>query len=267
MPKTNVMNILLDPRLRSVQWKDLTTLSPKEKFIENTVSIPWLVISLLLAYRGWYIAALPFSFLFFLTGLRQVHNGFHYALGTTKKATDITIVVNSVLMLTAMHAVKFNHMHHHKYCLQAADVEGQCAKMNAVQALLYGPLYIYRQHSTAFRNAGKNTIRYMLVELLLAASFITTAFTLHIGFLQYHVIAMATGECCTAFFAVWTVHHGCDEEIFARTLSNRWKNIFTYNMFYHLEHHLFPKVPTIKLPELSKRLKEAWPDLQAKEVF
>jgi len=261
------MNILQDARLRSVQWKDLTALSSKEKFIENTVSLPWLALSLFLAQKGWYIAALPFSFLFFLTGLRQVHNGFHYTLGLSKKATEFVIVINSMLMLTVMHAVKYNHIHHHKYCLQAADVEGHCAKMSAVRALLYGPMYIFRQHSTAFQNAGKSIVNYMLVELLFAGIFITTAFGLHVGFLQYHIIAMAVGECCTAFFAVWTVHHGCDEEVFARTLSNRWKNMFTYNMFYHLEHHLFPKVPTIKLPELSKRLKEAWPDLGAKEVF
>ena len=261
------MSLLHDKRLKSVHWKDLTSLSVKETFIENTVSVPWLTLSLFLAYKGYYIAALPFSFLFFLTGLRQVHNAFHYTLGTSRPVTEFTIVINSVLMLTAMHAIKYNHMHHHKHCLQEADVEGHCAKMSAMQALLYGPVYIYTQHSTAFKKGGKKITRYMLVELALAAIFIAVTFGLHIRFLQYHIIVMATGECCTAFFAVWTVHHGCDEEVFARTLSSRWKNRFTYNMFYHLEHHLFPKVPTIKLPELSKRLKEGLPDLQAKEVF
>jgi fatty acid desaturase len=261
------MNILQDERLRLVKWKDLTTLSFKEIIIENTISLPWLLLSLLLAYKHWYIAALPCSFLFFLTGLRQVHNGYHYALGTSKKATELTIVLNSVLMLAAMHAIKYNHLRHHKHCMQAADVEGHCAKMNAIQALLYGPAYIYTQHSTALKHAGKTTIRYIVVEIVLIVLFIALVVGLHIGFLQYHLIAMAAGECCTAFFAVWTVHHGCDEEVIARTLSSKWKNRFTYNMFYHLEHHLFPKVPTIKLPELSKRLKAAWPELQAKEVF
>lgn len=169
--------------------------------------------------------------------------------------------------MTAMHAVKHNHMLHHKYCLQDKDVEGHCAKMSAWRAFLYGPAYIYTQHANALRSRNKTVIRYIIAELLLAVAFAAAVFTLHIAFLQYHIIAMCVGECCTAFFAVWTVHHDCDEEVFARTLSNRWKNRFTYNMFYHLEHHLFPKVPTIKLPELSKRLKEGLPDLNAKEVF
>lgn len=261
------MSLLHDKRLQAVQWKDLTAMSFKEIFIENTISLPWLALSLLFAYMQWYAAALPCSFLFFLTGLRQVHNAFHYTLGTSKTATEITIVLNSILMMTAMHAVKYNHMRHHKYCLQDADVEGHCAKMSALQALLYGPAYIYRQHAEALQKGSRQTVRFVISEIVLSIAFGLAVFALHIVFLQYHVIVMCIGECCTAFFAVWTVHHGCDEEVFARTLSNRWKNRFTYNMFYHLEHHLFPKVPTIKLPELSKRLKEEVPDLQAKEVF
>ena len=31
------------------------------------------------------------------------------------------------------------------------------------------------------------------------------------GALSYHLLAMAIGQCLTAFFAVWTVHHGCSE--------------------------------------------------------
>ena len=29
------------------------------------------------------------------------------------------------------------------------------------------------------------------------------------GALEYHLLAMMAGQCMTAFFAVWTVHHGC----------------------------------------------------------
>jgi fatty acid desaturase len=119
--------------------------------IENTITLPWLLASWILAYYRLSLIALPVSFIFFLTALRQAHNGFHYTLGTV--------------------------------------------------------------------------------------------------------------------FAVWTVHHDCDEEVFARTLSTRWKNKLTYNMFYHLEHHLFPSVPTIKLPQLSSRIREGLPDLKTKEVF
>ena len=38
-------------------------------------------------------------------------------------------------------------------------------------------------------------------------------------------------------------------------------------MFYHLEHHLFPAVPTIKLPELADRIDKAIPKIEKKKTF
>jgi len=78
--------------------------------IENNLTIPWFLISITLAYFEYYILALPFSAFFFLTALRQVHNGFHNSLGTNKFLTWLSLYINSVLMLVSIHAVKFNHM-------------------------------------------------------------------------------------------------------------------------------------------------------------
>jgi fatty acid desaturase len=258
------MSLLQDQRLRTVEWKDLTHLSPLEMIIENSITLPWLLMSCLLAWKQHYLAALPFSFLFFLTGLRQVHNGFHHTLGTSRFLTEITLLSNSLLMLACMHAIRYNHLRHHKYCLKDGDVEGSWARMPAWKALLYGPVFIVRQHWVALRSKDRGAIG---AELAAIMAFIAAAFLLQLPALQYHVIAMLTGEVLSGFFAVWTVHHDCDEEVFARTLSRRWKNKLTYNMFYHLEHHLFPGVPTIKLPILAARIRKALPDVTIKEVF
>lgn len=261
------MSILHDKRLRLVSWKDLTRLSFKEKCIENMLPLPWLLASWLLAWHHLYLLALPFSFIFFLAGLRQVHNGFHYTLGTSARTTRMTLFANSVLMLAAMHAVKYNHLRHHKYCLQEDDEEGRCARMKAFKAVAYGPVFIFRIHRSVLRSGNKSYVRNTCLELGAIFLFIALVLVFRIPFLTYHIIAMTAGEFLTAFFAVWTVHHDCDEHVFARTLSNRWKNRLTYNMFFHLEHHLFPGVPTIKLPLLAERIKEQLPELKPKEVF
>jgi len=86
--------------------------------------------------------------------------------------------------------------------------------------------------------------------------------------LLYHIIVMICGEFLGAFFAVWTVHHDThDRPELARTQRSGWKNKVTFSMFYHLEHHLFPAVPTIKLPELARRIDEALPELEKKSTF
>jgi fatty acid desaturase len=59
---------------------------------------------------------------------------------------------------------------------------------------------------------------------------------------------------------VWTVHHGCARTgPPARTIRHRWRAAATFNMFFHLEHHLFPQVPTAHLPLLAHRLDAAVP--------
>jgi fatty acid desaturase len=252
---------------RKVPWKDLTSLSVKEMLIENNISVPWIIVSWTLAWYGYYIWALPFSALFFLTALRQVHNGFHNSLGTNRFLTWVALFGNSILMLASIHAVKFNHLQHHKHCLGEEDIEGRSAKMSWWQAILYGPQHMFLVHKVALQKGNKNYRRNIIAEMIAAGLFLVVVFAFNFKFLIYHCIVMIAGELLSAFFAVWSVHHDCDEHTIARTQRTGWKNFVTYSMFYHLEHHLFPAVPTIKLPELAQRIDEALPELEKKSTF
>jgi fatty acid desaturase len=137
--------------IRTVEWKDLRKLSIKEMLIENNISLPWLFISLFLAYKGYYWAAIPFSGFYFLTALRQVHNGFHNSLGTGKLLTWLSLYLNSLTMMASIHAVKFNHIRHHKYCLSEEDYEGKSASMKWYEAILYGPKHMFLIHWMTFK--------------------------------------------------------------------------------------------------------------------
>jgi len=67
---------------------------------------------------------------------------------------------------------------------------------------------------------------------------------------------------------LWTVHHDCDRSHFiARTLCSPIKSVIAFDMFFHVEHHLFPSVPTCRMDELSKRLDEAAPKLAKMQVY
>lgn len=124
-------------------------------------------------------------------------------------------------------------------------------------------------HITALRHGNRKLRATISGELLLNAAWILLVTRVwHSHALEYHLTAMAVGQCLTAFFAVWTVHHHCDRTHYiARTLRNRIKNRVTFNMFLHIEHHLFPRVPTCHLPELSRRMDRAAPELKNKIVF
>ncbi|MGV3541167.1 MAG: fatty acid desaturase family protein [Rufibacter sp.] len=254
--------------LKKVEWKDLRHLSPREMLIENNLTIPWFIASMALAYFELYWLALPFSAFFFLTGHRQVHNGFHNSLGTNKFLTWLSLYLNSILLMISIHAVKFNHIRHHKYCLSEEDYEGKSAGMRWYGAILYGPVHVFKIHWVTLRIGNGCYRRNVLLELISIAAFATAIFYFQIYFLMYHLLVMVVGEFLMAFAAVWTVHHGThDNPEFARTQRTGWKNRITFSMFYHLEHHLFPAVPTIKLPELARRIDQALPELEKKKTF
>jgi fatty acid desaturase len=263
------LEILHDPRVRSVPWRDLVRLTRLEVVTELFLSLPWLGLSLLLASLGWYLPALLASFVFFLTGLRQVHNAYHYVLGISRPATEGVMFLLSVLMLGSMHAVQFNHLQHHKHCLDDEDVEGMSARGTAWRALLLGPLFPIRLHVTALRLANRRQRCWIVAELLANLVWVALVFGwLKLAALEYHVLAMAVGQCLTSFFAVWTVHHDCDRsQYIARTLRNRFKSLVAFDMFFHVEHHLYPRVPTCHLARLAERLDQAAPELKQKQVF
>lgn len=258
-----------DPRIRRVPWRDLVPLNRFEVLKELTLSGPWFGLSLYLAGMEWYLPALLASFLFFLTGLRQVHNAYHYALGVSRQATEWVMFVLSLLMLGSMHAIQINHLRHHKLCMEDDDVEAMSARMSPLGAILLGPAFPWMLHRKALEVATPRQRRWIIAELLADAVLIIMAFAiLDVPALRYHMIVMLIGQCLTAFFAVWTVHHDCDgKPHFARTLRNRFKNFLSYSMFFHAEHHLFPRVPTCHLARLAGRLDEIMPEMQEKQVF
>jgi fatty acid desaturase len=256
---------------RTVQWRDLVPLGRWEKVWELSLSVPWLIASLACYARGgyWLPPAMICTFFFFLTGLRQSHNAQHYCLGIGRLAQDMVLLMLSVVMMMSMHAVQVTHLVHHRHCLASEDVEAAHAKERWWRVLLCGPLFPCRLVLAAFRQGSVTKRRWIAAELFfMAAWFVAVFFVLNIPALKWHVAAMITGESLTAFFAVWTVHHGCEEGTFmARTQRGWMKNFVSYSMFFHLEHHLFPAVPTPHLPALARRLDAAVPGFSQRQVF
>lgn len=125
-----------DERLRTVEWRDLLCLT-----------------------RGEVVC------FFFLTGLRQVHNAYHRALGLGRWPTDLTMFALSVGMMSAMHAIQATHLHHHRYCLNAEDVEGGAARHAWWRALLSGPAFALHLHRKGWMLAGPRARRWIFAEV------------------------------------------------------------------------------------------------------
>jgi fatty acid desaturase len=160
-------------------------------------------------------------------------------------------------------------LHHHRHCLQDADVEAVHASWPLWKVLVAGPYLIVRLHIAAWQRARERDRVFIASEtVIIAVALSLVLFVAPGSMLAWHALAMIIGECLTAFFAVWIVHRGChaDGQV-ARTQRGWTKNVLSYSMFFHLEHHLWPAVPTCHLPRLAARLDRVAPQVRERQVY
>ncbi len=263
-----MQSLMQDERLRTLPWRDLVALRPREVAWELTLTLPWLLALLLSAHAGWTFAALGAAFVLFLTGLRNAHDAQHGNLGIAPWAHDVFMAFLSLVMLGSVHAVQVNHLRHHRYCLGEDDFEARSARMRGWQAILYGPVFFVMLHVMGWRHGNRRQRRWIAVEMMLIVAYVAfVAIARPAAALELHAAAMILGQCFTAFFAVWTVHHDLDPEHAIARTERGWRNTLFYGMFYHVEHHLYPRVPTPHLPHLAARLDAVRPDLREVKVL
>jgi fatty acid desaturase len=245
------------PHLNPIPWRDLIPVTKWERILELSLPLPWLAASIYLYSHHHLVLGALASFYFFLTGLRVSHGAQHYSLGWPRPVQDWTLFTLSILMLASMHSVQASHLHHHRHCMDPSDAEGETARLPWWRAILVGPLFPLRLHLAAWKLANPRQSKWITAELLSILTIIIAAllFPTALPGLTLHLAVMIIGECFTGFFAVWTVHHHCeDEPLPARTQRGRWITLLTYSMFFHAEHHLYPAVPTCHLSTLAARL-------------
>ena len=102
-------------------------------------------------------------------------------------------------MVVSIHAVQFNHIRHHKYCLTENDYEGKSAAMSWYGAIIYGPVHMFLIHRVTLQLGNKNYVKNVIAELISAAIFLLIVFYFNINFLVYHIIVMIIGEFLMAF--------------------------------------------------------------------
>lgn len=250
---------------QTIAWRDLVPMRGIDGLVECLHPLPWLAASGILAAQRLYPLALPCSFMFFLTALRLNHEAIHGHLGFTARGHRLVMHGLSALMLGSNNAVAFNHLQHHRHNGTPADVEGKCGRMCWWRVLAYGPIFPAEMHWDAWVRGGPALRRHMLIDAASNVAVIGTAVALDSPILLYHLAAVTSAQCLTAFFAVWITHHDCEDDgLGARTQRSALINFVTYNMFFHLEHHLFPAVPVKRLGRLARRVDQVAPQIAAR---
>lgn len=236
-------------------YADLLQPSRREIWLDVLIWVPHLTLACIAVWWEFWPLAIFCWFFFFLTGLRQAHEAFHKTMGLPRRVNDLLLFILSPLMLSCLHATRWIHLQHHRFCLREGDVEGRAAQQSWLQAILLGPRYPVQSHMEAWRSGHPGTRRWITGEALGIVLFYLAGCYLLPRLIVPHLLAMIAAQWLVSFFAVWMVHHDCPEpQNPSRTIRAYWKRLLTYHMFYHHEHHAYPSVPTRNLPELARRM-------------
>jgi beta-carotene hydroxylase len=150
------------------------------------------------------------------------------------------------------------HRQHHRLFPSPEDPEGYPANLSVVGAVLYGPVFLVRLWCWSFVRADRRTRRWLAAEacapvVVVATGIACSSATPYV--LAYAVMAIV-GSWVYPLLTVYLPHHDYGDEPLTqtRTLRGRIVPAIFLELTYHLEHHLYPQVPSHHLPELARRL-------------
>jgi beta-carotene hydroxylase len=209
----------------------------------------------------WPLAPLA-VFLLFVAVVTVAHDLVHGSLGLGPRATDWALFVAGALVLESGHAYRLSHRQHHRVFPGPDDPEGDPARMSLRGALAHGPLFLPRLWLWAWGKSARrpNDRRWLAAEAAwaIAAALASVAIALA-GFglaPVAYVVMVVAGSWVYPLLTVHLPHfdYGATPLTQTRTLRGRVIPALFLELTYHLEHHLYPQVPSHHLASLSRRL-------------
>ena len=214
----------------------------------------------LAAYAGLWWLTPWLVFLIFVAVVTVTHDVVHGSLGLSRRQTDWALFAMGAVLLESGHAYRLTHLKHHRDFPALDDPEGDPARMSLLRAVLCGPLFLPRLWVWAYAHArpGSTDRRWLAAEAAWAFTVVLGGFVLihrTPAVLVYAALAIV-GSWVYPLLTVHLPHRGYGDTPLTQTHTLRGRVIpaLFLELTYHLEHHLYPEVPSHNLPELSKRL-------------
>ncbi len=238
---------------------DLLEVSAVERFV--SLGLPFLCVAGFFAAgaRGWWWAALVFVIVqSFATYASVSHDLVHGNLGLHRRANETLLAVIELLALRSGHAYRLAHLHHHKAFPAPDDIEGRASGMPLWRALLDGLFAQPRQWWWALQRSHGVARRWIIAEgtgvLVLVAACVSALPWTPVP-AAYAALTIA-GSWIYPVMTSWMVHdpEGEDDLHQTRLFRGRIASVLAFEHLYHLEHHLYPRVPHQRWPLLARRL-------------
>jgi len=249
-----------DPALPSLQalGRDLLVTTSRQRRV--ALARPFVLLALyigLCALKLYWLTPIV-VFLIFVAIVTVTHDVVHGSLGLDRRGTDIALFVFGAFLLASGHSYRISHLQPHRVFPGDNDPEGDPARMTFWGAVRHGAVFLPRLWIWAHRRANRADRIWMRAEALWALGFLVVGgllWNLTPAVLLYAVLVVTGGWV----FPLLTVHlphrdYGDTPLTQTHTLRGRIIPSLFLELTYHLEHHLYPQVPSHHLRALSDRL-------------
>jgi fatty acid desaturase len=193
----------------------------------------------------------------FVAVVTVTHDVVHRAIGLGARSTEWALLVCGMVLLESGHAYRATHLQHHRRFPHDDDPEGYPARISAAGAVLYGPVFLARLWWWAFGRVRAERA-WLVVEATALPLAVVSGVLLwpHTPAVAAYVVMAVVGSWVYPLLTVHLPHdrHGDSPLTQTRTLRGRLVPAVFLELTYHLEHHLYPAVPSHHLAELGRRL-------------
>jgi fatty acid desaturase len=212
------------------------------------------------AWLQWWWVTPVIVFCIFVAVVTVTHDVVHRSLGLSPRQSEWALFFLGMVLMESGHAYRTTHLQHHRLFPSEDDPEGHPAELGYLGAICYGPVFLARLWWWAFRRSTANPAlrAWLVVEAIVPFAGLAGGLLLWPvtpGLLAYAVMVII-GSWVYPLLTVYLPHrdYGDTPLTQTRTLRGRVIPAIFLELTYHLEHHLYPQVPSHRLPELARRL-------------
>jgi beta-carotene hydroxylase len=208
------------------------------------------------AYLGWWPLAPVAVFCLFVAIVTSAHDAVHGSLGLSKRATEWALFALGCLVLESGHAYRLTHLRHHKVFPGPDDPEGEPSRMTLWQSIAHGPSYLVRLFVWAWQRGVDRPWLFAEAAWMLSVTVLSLVLARFTLWPLCYVAMVLAGSWSYPLLTSHLPHKDYGDSPLTQTHTLRGRIIpaLFLELTFHLEHHLYPRVPTHKLHELSRRL-------------
>lgn len=238
--------------------QDLLNTTPRQRRMALARPFIGVAVFVAAAWAGWWWSTPLIVFGVFVAVVTATHDVVHRTLGLSDRQTDVWLFLQGLVLLESGHAYRMTHRQHHRLFPSPEDPEGYPAELSLFGAVLYGPVFLVRLWCWSFVRANRVGRAWLAAEAAAPIAAVVGGILLWPvtpALLLYATMAIV-GSWVYPLLTVYLPHHDYGDEPLrqTRTLRGRIIPALFLELTYHLEHHLYPQVPSHNLPELARRL-------------